>query len=70
MAPLKRACIDEAGTSRPSAEEVISSAPVFGPILTAPLPSSDPALEVAEPDGVAPALPLPCAEPVMVSSGS
>lgn len=68
-APLKRASSDDIGTLRHIAEEVLSLAPVSGPVLVDSPPPVDPTFEVV-PTGsgeVAPALLPFTVEPVVVS---
>lgn len=78
-APLKRARTDDAGTSRPTAEDV-SLAPVSGPVLSlAPVSGLVPADSVPEAGVLLSDIPLPPHEmvlappvpaaPVVVSSG-
>lgn len=68
---MKRARVDEAGTSCPTDEDALSLAPVSGPIPVESPPRPDPVLEVVHPESeeVAPALPPPSIERVVVSSG-
>lgn len=70
-APLKRARVDDAGTSHPIAEEVVSPAPVSGPVPADDLPSSGQIMEVALPESGEMALgpQLPPVIPVVVSFG-
>lgn len=69
--PLKWAHVDNARTSRLTAEEVLSPTPVSGPVLVDSPSPADPALEVAltESGERAPTLPPSTAEPMVVSLG-
>lgn len=69
-APLKRARVDEGGTSRGIDEDVQRPEPVSSPV-PADFPGSDTVLSpvLATSGEVAPTLPPPTGEPIVVSSG-